>query len=122
MKRLLTLASFLCLTAAWLLATDVSGTWKGAFDYNGNSVPLTFNLKSSGGAVTGTIDGLPTPAAKIQDGKVEGEAVSFWINIDYEGQTIKLVYKGKVSADQIQFSFGTADGSWGTEVTAKRST
>ncbi len=122
MKRALSLTGSLLFLAAWLPAADVNGVWKGAFDYNGNSVPLTFNLKSSGEELTGTIDGMPTPAAKIMDGKLQGEAVSFWITIDYQGQPIKLVYKGKVSGDQIQFSFGTEDGSWGTELTAKRST
>ena len=122
MKRAFTLITFLLVVAVLLPAADVTGVWKGSFDYNGNAVPLTFNLKSTGGEVTGTIDGMPTPAAKIMDGKLQGEAVSFWINIDYQGQTIKLVYKGKVSGDEIQFAFGTEDGSWGTEVTAKRST
>jgi hypothetical protein len=122
MKRALTLSSFFLLITVCLQAADVSGVWKGAFDYNGNSVPVTFNLKASGADLSGTVDGLPTPSAKIQEGKVDGDAVSFWINIDYEGQTIKLVYKGKVAGDQIQFNFGTEDGSWGTELTAKRST
>ena len=97
--------------AALLSAADVTGTWKGAFDYSGTSIALTFNLKSTGDTVTGTIDGLPSSSAKIEDGKLQGEDVSFWITIDYQGQPLKLVYKGKVSSDQIQFSFGTDDGS-----------
>jgi hypothetical protein len=122
MKRAFTAIALLVMLATLLSAADVTGTWKGAFDYNGNSIALTFNLKSSGDTVTGTIDGLPSSAAKIEDGKLQGEDLSFWITIDYQGQPLKLVYKGKVSSDQIQFSFGTEDGSWGTEVTAKRST
>jgi hypothetical protein len=39
---------------------------------------------------------------------------------DYAGQTYKLVYKGKVSGDQIQFTFGTEDGGWSAELTAKK--
>ncbi len=121
MKRAITVLGLTVFLAAVLSAADVTGIWKGAFDFNGTSVPLTFNLKSEGDAVTGTVDGLPTPAAKIQEGKLQGEAVSFWLTIDYQGQPVKLVYKGKLSGDQIQFQFGTEDGSWGTEVTAKRS-
>ena len=119
--RLLGLFAFLAFVP-FVHATDVTGTWKGAFDFNGNSVPLTLNLKNSAEAVTGTVDGLPTPAAQIQDGKLQGESVTFWISIDYQGQPVKLVYKGKVSGDEIQFTFGTEDGSWGTELTVKRST
>ena len=121
MKRTLALTGLVVLLAALLSAADVTGIWKGAFDYNGNSVPVTFNLKSSGDAVTGTIDGLPTPNAEIKEGKLQGQDMSFWITIEYQGQNIKLVYKGKLSGDEIKFTFGTEDGSWGTEVTAKRS-
>ncbi|KAA6465049.1 hypothetical protein DYQ86_03600 [Acidobacteria bacterium AB60] len=101
-------------------AADVSGTWKGAFDFNGNSVPLVLNLKLAGADVTGTVEGLPTTPAEIHDGKVEGDSVTFWVNSDYQGQTYKLAYKGKISPDRIDFEFGTEDGSWGTTMTVTR--
>lgn len=99
-----------------LHATDVSGTWKGSFDFQGNSMPLVFNLKEDGNALSGTIEGLPTNPAAIHDGKVDGDTVSFWVNTDYQGQPYKLVYNGKVAADHIDFNFGTDDGSWGTTI------
>jgi hypothetical protein len=101
-------------------AADVSGTWKGSFDFQGNNVALTFHLTSAGDVVTGNIEGLPTTPAEIHDGKIEGDVVTFWINSDYEGNTYKLVYKGTISVDGIKFSFGTEDGSWGTELTATK--
>lgn len=121
MKLALRYTALLCLAAALLCAAGVTGTWKGAFDFNGQSVPVTFNLKASGSAVTGTVEGLPSSPADIHDGKLDGDTVTFWINTNYEGQTYKLVYKGKVTDEQIQFDFGTEDGSWGTQVTAKKS-
>ena len=102
------------------VAGDVSGTWKGAFDFNGNSVPLTLNLKVAGTDVTGTVEGLPTTPAEIHEGKVDGDNVTFWINSDYQGTTYKLVYKGKVVGDHLEFAFGTEDGSWGTSLTATK--
>ena len=101
-------------------AADVSGTWKGSFDFQGTNVALTFHLAATADVLTGTIEGLPTTPAEIHDGKIEGDAVSFWVNSDYEGNTYKLLYKGTVSADGIKFSFGTEDGSWGTELTATK--
>jgi hypothetical protein len=100
-------------------AADVSGTWKGSFDFNGSLMPVTINLKASGETVTGTV-GLPTGSAEIHDGKIIGEALSFWLNTDYQGTTYKIVYQGKVNGDAINLSFGTEDGSWGTEVQVKR--
>ena len=102
-------------------ALDVTGDWKGAFDFNGESVPLVFHLKSVDGVVTGTVEGLQTSPAEIHEGKIDGDTVIFWLNTDYQGTTYKLVYKGKVTAGQIAFSFGTDDGSWGAELTATKS-
>jgi len=101
-------------------AADVSGNWKGSFDFQGTTVALTFHLTATADAVTGTIEGLPTTPAEIHEGKIDGDVVTFWVNSDYEGNTYKLLYKGTVSADGIKFSFGTEDGSWGTELTATK--
>jgi hypothetical protein len=101
-------------------AVDVTGTWKGSLDFNGTSLPLTFHLTSTAGAVTGTVEGLPTTPAEIHDGKVDGDTVTFWLNTDYQGQTYKLVYTGKISAGQIAFTFGTNDGQWSTQLTATK--
>ena len=64
--------------------------------------------------MTGTVEGLPTTPAEIHDGKIDGDIVTFWVNTEYQGQTYKLVYTGKVSAagDAIAFTFGTEDLSW----------
>ncbi len=106
--------------AAVPAAVDVSGTWKGAFDFNGTSVPLVIHLTSDNGAVTGAVEGLPTTPAEIHEGKIDGDTVTFWVNTDYQGTTYKVVYKGKVSAGQIDFTLGTEDGSWSAQMTTVR--
>ena len=116
--RLLGLFVFLALLPS-AQAADVTGTWKGAFDFQGTSVPLTFHLTAAGSAVTGTIEGLPTAVVEIHDGKVDGDALTFWVSTDYQGTTYKIVYKGKVTEGQIDFSFGTEDGAWGATMTVK---
>ena len=117
--RVLGLLAFLAVIPS-ANAADVSGTWKGSFDFQGTNVALTFHLTSTGDVVTGNTEGLPTNPAEIHDGKIEGDVVSFWVNSDYEGNTYKLVYKGTILADGIKFSFGTEDASWGTELTATK--
>ncbi len=123
MKLFLRLLLLLPLLAALpaAKAADVSGTWKGAFDFQGSSIPLTLHLKLDGAKVTGSVEGLPTTPAEIHDGALAGDTVTFWVNSDYQGQTYKLVYKGKIAADQISFDFGTEDGSWSTPLTVKKS-
>ncbi len=120
MKYVLKLTGLLALLSAMLFAADAAGTWKGAFDFNGTSIPLVLTLKGEGAAVTGTLEGLPSNSTEIHDGKLQGETLTFWVMTDYQGTPYKLVYTGKVSGDQIQFSFGTEDGSWGSQMTMKR--
>jgi len=101
-------------------ATDVTGTWKGAFDFDGNSVPLTFQLKQAGAVVTGTVEGLPTTPAAIHDGKMNGDSVTFWVDTDYQGTTYRLDYSGKADGGQLGFTFGTNDGGWAGTLTATK--
>lgn len=101
-------------------AADLTGAWKGAFDFNGQSIPVTISLKTDGTTLTGAIEGLPTTPTDIHDAKIAGDTVTFWTNTDYEGQTYKLVFTGKTSGDQIDFTFGTDDGAFSTTLTVKR--
>src|SRR5580693_410926 len=111
-RRFCAAAFLLGVTAVMLLAADAAGTWKGSFDFNGATVSLTFNLKTNGAAVTGTIDGLPTTASEIKEGKVDGDSITFWSMTEYQG---------KIAGDQISFTMGTDDGGWSTDLVAKRS-
>jgi len=40
--------------------------------------------------------------------------VSFWAMSQYQGQAIKLVFKGQVLESEIHFTMGLDDGSWST--------
>ena len=101
--RVLGLFAFLAVLPS-AQAADVTGTWKGAFDFQGTNVPLTFHLTAAAGAVTGTIEGLPTEPAEIHDGKVDGDTVTFWVNADYEGTDLQDCLQGQDhrGADRLQ--------------------
>lgn len=100
---------------------DLNGTWRGAFDFQGSSVPLIFHLTATNGGVTGSVEGLPTNPAEIHEGKVDGDTVSFWVNTDYQGETYKLHFKGQLDSDAIAFTMATDDGSWNSRLKAHRS-
>ncbi len=121
MKRSFILIGLIALMAALLSAADITGKWTGQFDFNGNAVPLTFELKSSGATLTGKVSGLPSDNAEIKDGKIDGNSVTFWLMTDYQGTPVKLVYTGKISADQIDFTMGTEDGAFSVTFPVKKS-
>ena len=120
-RYFLALASMAALSTGLLFAGDPAGDWKASVDVNGNDVPLTFHLKVKDASITGAIEGMPTTPADIQNGKLEGDNITFTAVTDYQGNSVKLIYKGKIDGDQIKFSVGTDDGSWGAEFVAKRS-
>ncbi|SPE26785.1 conserved exported hypothetical protein [Candidatus Sulfopaludibacter sp. SbA6] len=121
MKRTLALLGLMGLLASLLLCADVTGKWKGSFDAGGATREITFDLKASGDAVTGTIGGMPEQTSEIKDGKVQGDSVSFWFMTEYQGNPIKLVCKGQLAGDEIRFTMGLEDGQWSTDFVAKKS-
>jgi hypothetical protein len=120
MKRTLLIIGMLLGMVALLSAADLTGKWTGQFDFNGNAVPLTLDLKSSGGTLTGKINGLPTDNCEIKDGKIDGSTVTFWLMTEYQGNAIKLVWTGKITAEQIDFTMGTEDGGFSVSFPAKK--
>jgi hypothetical protein len=67
------------------------------------------------------VNGLPTSNAVIKDGKLDGNTVTFWLVTDYQGNDVKLVYTGKISADKIDFTMATEDGGFSVSFPVKKS-
>ena len=101
-----------------LLAADISGKWSAKAEQGPDWV---FNFNADGGKVTGTLQGADGKERPINDGKLEGNALSFSVNSEWQGQAIKLVMKGKVSTEKIELRVDTDDGAWGTDLVLTRS-
>jgi hypothetical protein len=108
MKFALSAIAFLALAMS-SLAADVDGKWSGSVSTPGGDFPVAFDFKADGATLTGSMlgpDGMPIA---IKDGMVDGANISFWLSLDFGGNTIKLTYKGVVASDQIKISVD-ADG------------
>ena len=76
------------------------------------SQPYTFEFKVEGTALAGKAFanvGGEESQSTIQDGKINGDDISFVGMQKYQGQEIRIVYKGKVSGDEIKFTRNAAD-------------
>jgi hypothetical protein len=109
--------------AALAWAADVSGKWVAQVPGRGGQTrETTFNFKVDGGKLTGTVSGMQGDNP-ISDGKVSGEDISFTVALSFNGNDIKMNYKGKVAGDEIKFT-RTVEGGGQTrppqEFTAKR--
>jgi hypothetical protein len=99
-------------------AVDVSGTWKGSFDFQGTTVALTIKLRTVNGIIEGAVEGLPTTPAPIANARLSGKELSFKVKTEYDGQTYTLHFLGTYAADKIVFTLGTEGGEWDTTMQA----
>src|SRR5436305_8619342 len=92
------------LLLALAIAADVSGKWTGDMPgRGGDTTPTTFNFKAEGDKLTGSMTG-PQGDIPLQNGKIAGNEISFTTTLEFNGNSVKLVYKGTMSGDQIKMS------------------
>ncbi len=116
-KKIILSAAVFALSA---LAADVTGKWTAEVPgRQGNTQETTFNLKADGSTLTGTVTNRRGDS-EIKDGKVDGDNISFVQVMNFNGNEIKLTYKGVVSGDTIKFSRMREGGDTAQEFTAKR--
>jgi hypothetical protein len=102
MKRTALLIVFLVLSTAFSFGATVDGTWKGSVDdQDGNASPITYSFKANGNTLTGTVIG-GGKTMPIRNGKIDGQKISFIVDVDVPGQKMTFEYDGEVSAAQIK--------------------
>jgi len=123
MKRFIVLASILTgIFAAVSMAADISGTWKGTADFQGQPISRTFVFKVDGNTLTGETTSELLGKSAIENGKIDGDNISFTITASFQGNELKMTYKGKSSGDTIKLTADLgADMGQTIEWTLKRS-
>jgi hypothetical protein len=116
MKRLLFLLAAVALAA---FAADVTGTWKGTADTPNGKTERTFIFKVDGNKLSGETTSDMFGKSTIEDGKVDGDNISFTITVKYQDQQLKLNYSGKVAGDEIKLHV-ESDAGINVDYTAKR--
>jgi hypothetical protein len=99
MKYLLLLMALTALAAS---AADVNGTWKGTADTPNGPIERTFVFKAEGSKLTGESTSSMFGKSAIEDGKIEGDNISFTITVNLGGNEEKVHYKGTVADDEIK--------------------
>ncbi|MDQ2775934.1 MAG: hypothetical protein M3Y57_13615 [Acidobacteriota bacterium] len=104
MKRLLVLLALLSVSTIAALAADIAGTWKGTADGPNGTMERTFIFKVDGSKLTGETTSSMVGKSEITDGKVDGDDVSFSITISYQGNDMKVNYKGKAKDKEMDLT------------------
>ena len=85
------------------LAADLAGKWTASFETQIGVQTYTYEFKVDGGKVTGSAkSNLGT--AKISEGTIQGDDVSFVELLDFQGQQLRIEYKGKIAGDEMKLS------------------
>jgi hypothetical protein len=103
--RCFAFAMAILLFAGFALGAEVDGKWTGNLDMGGQAIPISYTFKADGATLTGTSSGPENSTIPIQDGKIDGNNISFSVTFDFGGQQTKIDYKGVVSPSQIKLSF-----------------
>jgi hypothetical protein len=117
MKWLLVLLTLFVFVAS---AADISGTWKGTAESPNGTFERTFIFKVDGNKLTGETSSQMLGKSTIEDGKVEGDTLSFTITAKFQDNEMKLKYTGKVSGDQLKLHVESADGGFSLDYVAKK--
>jgi hypothetical protein len=106
------------LTAGLSFGADLNGKWTASFETQIGTQEYTYTFQADGEKLSGTAKSA-NGESKISEGKISGDTVTFVEMLNFGGQEIRIVYKGKISGDEIKFTRNVADFAT-EELTAKR--
>jgi hypothetical protein len=93
-------------------AADVTGKWTAEFDTQIGVQKYIYEFKVEGTKLTGKAIGKrgdSEAAVEIQEGKVNGDEISFVEMLKFGDQDLRIEYKGKLAGDEIKFTRKVGD-------------
>ncbi len=93
-------------------AADPTGKWTAEFDTQIGVQKYIYEFKADGAKLTGKATGRrgdSEAAVEIQDGKIDGDEISFVEMLKFGDMDLRIEYKGKVSGDEIKFTRKVGD-------------
>jgi opacity protein-like surface antigen len=119
-RMMAVVAVAVAILVAVVQAADVTGKWTGAVPTrDGGTRESTFNFKQDGEKLTGTMTG-PQGDIELKDGTVKGDDVAFNVALSFNGNDVKLNYKGKIAGEEIKFTRTREGADQKQEFTVKR--
>jgi hypothetical protein len=121
-RKLMMLAAFAPALFSLASAADVAGKWKAEFDTQIGLQKYVYEFKVDGDKLTGKAV-FDREQAKgevdLKDVKVSGDDISFSEPLNFDGQEIRIDYKGKVAGDEMKLTRQVGDFAT-EELVAKR--
>lgn len=121
MKSRLFAALVFATLATASFAADITGKWTAEVPgRNGQTRTTNFDFKVEGEKLSGSMSGMQGDVPLV-GGTVKGDDIAFNVEMNFNGNTMKMIYKGKVAGDVIKMT-RTREGAEGPaqEFEAKR--
>lgn len=103
-------------------AANVAGEWKAEFDTQIGVQKYTYTLRQEGDKITGKANSDiagEKREVELKECKLEGDTITFVEIFDFQGNQVRIEYKGQVAGDEIKFTRNV--GEFATEeLVAKR--
>ncbi len=109
MKVFLFTSAFLSL-ACLAVAAEIDGKWTGEYagGMGGQTMQMEYTFKADGNTLTGTtISGPNGEQTPIKNGKIDGNKISFVVEVEFNGMQLKFNYSGVLSGNELKLSFKT---------------
>lgn len=121
MRTLMTVVVLLGVLAMAAVAADPTGKWKSEMPGRDGAPAREqiFTLKAEGEKLTGSISS-PMGEAAISEGKINGDEISFAVVRERNGNTFKMLYKGKVEGNELKLVMEMEGRDFKREITAKK--
>lgn len=90
-----------------VFAADVTGTWKSEFDSQIGLQKYTYKLKQDGNQLTGKASSEVNDQKReteLQEGKVDGDNISFVEMLSFQGNDIRISYHGTIAGDELKLT------------------
>lgn len=88
----------LVLFALGCCAADVTGEWTATAETANGKITRTFSLKAEGSKLTGETESSFAGKSVIENGKIDGDNLSFTLKLKIQGNEMSVDYKGKVKS------------------------
>jgi len=99
---------------------DVAGTWNATADTSDGKIDHSFVFHVEGTKLTGETSSKAFGKSVIENGKVEGDAISFTVTIRYQGEDMKFRFTGKPKGNDLEISVESVDSDFSTQYIARR--
>jgi hypothetical protein len=111
-RKMMMLAAFTPALLSLAPAADVAGRWKAEFDTQIGLQKYVYEFKADGDRITGKATFEREQArgeVALKEIKVNGDDISFMEPLNFDGQEIRIDYKGKISGDELKLTRQVGD-------------